>query len=815
MRSALYKLVAALMAGGLAAAVFAYPLDKAVLGAALLAWLALLWRWPHAWLLAIPALLPVLDLAPYTGSFYLEELDLLLLGAACVGYARLRPDAPHAALPPYFIAALLLVALTTAVAAVTGLLPLPPLDANAFASYSSRFNSLRVAKGFAWALVLLPLLRAAAGAEREGIARLFVPGMLLGLAAACAAVTWERAAFPGLLNFSSDYRPTAPFSAMHVGGAALDAYLGLCFPFVAAWLVRAGDRRRLAAALVLLLLGAYAGLATFSRDMYLSYAVSGGVIVLLLGARRLRGGARPDWRAAAAGCAALLACGWVLTRVFATGGYRGLACAIILLAGAMLLAGSGARVRRLPAVAAGAVLVLLADLGVTFFAGALFDGGIGLTKGPYLGFALVGALGAAGAAWALLGRGQGRDGGLALAAAAFPALACSTIAVAHWWGGAAATLDAALAVALACLLVAANRLPAQPLWRPGAATLTVAGGAAILFAVAIPLSGSYYLGERFSTTGNDMEVRLQHWSEAVGMMDEGWQTSLFGMGLGRYPDTYFWRNRESETPPRLSYENEGLNQFLRLSTGAYPAGYGETLRALQMVALAPGARYRLSLDLRSTSKQAVLAARVCERWLIYPQRCLTPALPQAPADGAWHHYEAPLPVRGAAGGLVKPTTQLELSNGGVGTPSTLDVDNVSLVNVDSGAELVRNGGFADGNAGWFFSSDRNHMPWHVKNFVVNMFFEQGWLGCIAMGLLLLTLAADLAQRALRGETMGAVYLAALSGMMVVGLFDSLVDVPRLTLLLLLVASCATLRPAPPKKRRRRSVPDQAAADLIA
>jgi hypothetical protein len=287
------------------------------------------------------------------------------------------------------------------------------------------------------------------------------------------------------------------------------------------------------------------------------------------------------------------------------------------------------------------------------------------------------------------------------------------------------------------------------------------------------------------------------------------------MGLGRYPDTYFWRNRESETPPRLSYENEGLNQFLRLSTGAYPAGYGETLRALQMVALAPGARYRLSLDLRSTSKQAVLGARVCERWLIYPQRCLTPALPQAPADGAWHHYEAPLPVRGAAAGLVKPTTQLELSNGGVGAPSTLDVDNVSLVNVDSGAELVRNGGFADGNAGWFFSSDRNHMPWHVKNFVVNMFFEQGWLGCIAMGLLLLTLAADLAQRALRGETMGAVYLAALSGMMVVGLFDSLVDVPRLTLLLLLVASCAALRPAPPKKTRRRSVPDQAAADLIA
>jgi hypothetical protein len=550
--------------------------------------------------------------------------------------------------------------------------------------------------------------------------------------------------------------------------------------------------------------------------MYLAYAVSGAVLVALLGVRRLRGGDRPDWRGAGAGLAALLACGWVLARVFASSGYRGLAASIILLAGAMLLAGAAARLQRLPAIAAGAVLLLLADLGVSLLASALTGGAGGLAKGPYLGFALTAALGAAGAARLLLGRVDGRGSGLALAAAAFPALACSTLLVARWWGGDGALPDAALAVALACLLIAVNRLPARPLWRPGAATLTVAGGAAIVFAVAVPLSGSYYLGSRFATTGDDIQVRLQHWSEAVRMMDDGWQASLVGMGLGRYPDTYFWRNAHGETPPRLSWETEGNNQFLRLVSGTYPAGYGETLRALQMVALVPGTRYRLSFDLRRAAQQAALDARVCERWLLYPQNCLTRALPAAPADGAWHHYELELPLHAGARGLVRPTTQLELSNGGVGASSSLDVDNVSLQALDSGAELVRNGSFSHGNAGWFFSSDRNHMPWHVKNFAVNLFFEQGWLGCAAFALLLLYVAADLVLRALHGETMAAVYLAAVSGMMVVGLFDSLVDVPRLTLLLLLVMSCAALRPAAPLKRRRRTrAAPQAAADLIA
>lgn len=807
-----HRLAALVLLAGLAAAIAAYPAPKALLAAACLAWMALLWWRPALWLLAVPALLPVLDLAPWTGSFYLEELDLLLLATGAVGYWRIGADSEPAELPRAFLAALALVLLATAGAAWTGFMPPPALDANTFASYSSRFNSLRVAKGFAWALVLLPLLRHGAGPGLERLERYFVPGMLLGLAGTGLAVLWERAAFPGLFNFASDYRPTAPFSAMHTGGAALDAYLALCFPFVAAWLLRGHDRRRLGAALLLLLLGCYAGLATFSRDVYLAYAVSGAVLAALLGAQRLRRGAL-DRRALFAGLAALAACGVVLTRVFASSGYRGLAAALALLVAAMLLAAGGQRLRRAPAVAAGAVLLVLLDLAVYAFAGALTGASGGLASGPYPGFLLAAAVFGVGAARLLADPG-GRESGLALAAAAFPALALSTALVAYGWGGPKALPDAVLAIALALALVACNRLPARPLFRAGRATLTMAGAAAIVFAIAIPLAGSYYLGQRFSTTGSDMQVRVQHWSEALGMMDSDWRTSLFGMGLGRFPDTYFWNNGHGETPARLSYETEGSNQYLRLVSGSYAAGFGETLRALQHVGVAQGRRYRLSFDARRTDPKAKLQAMVCERWLLYPQNCQVPTLRLAPADGAWHHYALELPVAPWRAALVRPTTQLELSNGAVGGASALDIDNVSLQAADTGAELVRNGAFSYGQDGWFFSSDRNHMPWHVKNFAVNMFFEQGLFGCVAMALLLLVVAGELALRGLQGGTLAAVSLAGLAGMMVVGLFDSLVDVPRLTLALLLVLAAAVLRPARVRRRRVR-VRRQAAADLIA
>ena len=225
----------ALLAG--AACVLAlrqYPLGHgwpSLLFAALLPayFLLLCWR-PACWLFCVPALLPVLDLAPWTGWFFLEEIDVLLLLTVACGYWRLGgPAHPAAArLSPAARACLLLCGLAWLAALLRGLLPLAPLDVYAWDNYLSPYNSLRLGKAWAWSMLLLPLLLR--DADPAALRRYALPGMLAGLAMVSLFALWERAVFPGLSNLSSDYRITAPFSAMHTGGAALDGYLARSQP---------------------------------------------------------------------------------------------------------------------------------------------------------------------------------------------------------------------------------------------------------------------------------------------------------------------------------------------------------------------------------------------------------------------------------------------------------------------------------------------------------------------------------------------------------------------------------------------------------
>jgi len=790
----------------LLAAASAYPAPKLLLAVLLGGYMALLlWR-PQAWLVAVPALLPVLDFAPWTGWFFLEELDLLLLATCAAGYWALGRTAAPTRLPALARFALGCFMLCYAIAAWRGLAPLAPLDANSFANYTSPYNGLRVLKGVLWPLLLLPLLRATAGEQGANLQRLLVPGMILGLAACSLAVVWERLAFPGLFNFASDYRPTAPFSAMHTGGAALDAYLAMAFPFVTLWLVNHPPPRRLALGLAALALGLFAGLTTFSRDIYLAYAAAGGVIAVLGSAQHLRSGALTA-RSMVASVLMLVLTYWVLSQVFAIGGYRGLGAALGMLATALLLAGAAPRVPQ-PLAAGGLALLLLLLVGAI---GWLGSGGA-TAKGAYVAYALPLLCATGGTALLALGAAPQRPWGVLLLAAALPAQALAAALVARHYGGNDALPGIALAIALALAMGASRLLPQRP-WKLDRGTLTVSFFSAIVFAALIPISSSYYTGSRFATVGNDLNVRLAHWSEALGMMDDNALTTAFGQGLGRYPQAFTWQNTHGEVPGTLSYAEEPRNRFLRLGAAQYAQGFGEVLRMLQHVDVQPGRHYQLRLDIRRNSADAMPVAMVCLRWLIYPLDCGVVKFGVQPLAEGWQTLSGTLPVRGARPAWGAPLV-LELYNRSHKAP--LEVDNVSLVEAETGRELIRNGSFTDANDYWFFSSDRNHMPWHVKNFAVNQLFELGWAGVIATAFLLLAVGGRLLARGLAGDNYAAVCLASLTGCMMVGLFDSITDVPRLSTLFLLVALAGSLQVARKriKVRRKRSGEDQD-ADAVA
>jgi hypothetical protein len=134
---------------------------------------------------------------------------------------------------------------------------------------------------------------------------------------------------------------------------------------------------------------------------------------------------------------------------------------------------------------------------------------------------------------------------------------------------------------------------------------------------------------------------------------------------------------------------------------------------------------------------------------------------------------------------------LSLLNDSGGT--TVDVDNVQLLD-SAGDNLIKNGDFSAGNDFWFFSAD-NHLPWHIKNLWVHLFFEHGWLGLIFFNLMLLFSLAALLKHAFSRDPVSLIVSSSLCGLLTVGLVDSLFDFPRVTLLFFLLTLFGALRPS--------------------
>ena len=287
-------LLAALALGAGAALASHHPVAPWAVLPCFLAWCALVaWR-PALWLFVLPAALPALNFAPWTGWTVVEEFDLLWLGVIAGGYARmafrrLAPGVRAAQVPlaaRLFGAAAWVFAAASMVAFVLGMSAVKGIPLSLFQGYADPLNAWRVFKSVVMAATLWPLLRHEVRFDPSASVRQLGWGMVGGLAVVSLAVLWERLAYTGLWDFSSRYRTTALFWEMHVGGAAIDAYLALATPFVvwALWITRTPLRWAWLAALALLT--AYACLTTFSRGVY--GAVLGSLLLLVILMRQHR-----------------------------------------------------------------------------------------------------------------------------------------------------------------------------------------------------------------------------------------------------------------------------------------------------------------------------------------------------------------------------------------------------------------------------------------------------------------------------------------------------------------------------------------------
>ncbi|HTZ00102.1 MAG TPA: hypothetical protein VMB75_09715, partial [Rhodocyclaceae bacterium] len=552
---------------------------------------------PNAWLLVLPALLPVIDLAPWTGWLTFEEFDILVLAAAAGAWFRrawhLQPEqASRPSLTMLGFTGLLLAA--AAVAFLRGIEDAGGFQFGWFQGYEGSMNSLRLAKSSVEAALFAPLLAQAMSSRNPRGTALLAWGMTLGLALASLAAIWERVAFPGLLNFSSDYRTTALFWEMHVGGAAFDGFLALTVPFAVLALLRARGTAQILPAAAILTLGTYACLTTFSRGVYLAETASLAALAMAMPGRRSSGGgdALPPGKFIATrallGALSVAAAIGLSFLVFRHGGYRALiavlGCLTVLVLGGPIARGASSRNWG------------VAIVGGTFLAAAILAAGLLASKGAYWAFAVVFLLALASIA---ASRRPDRQPACGLLLATSLSLPVAAAQVAEHWGGPAALGDAVIALGVIAALAARNIRAVEPLWPTnlGRQSAALVGVLSLAGLTAVFVGGAY-IGGRFATSEQDFAGRQDHWRAALELLrtPADW---LLGKGLGRFPASFFFGAPGSEFPGRYQLGQEPGKTFLSLSGPHYQIGHGEKLRISQRVRLGPPGRYHVEFDGRA------------------------------------------------------------------------------------------------------------------------------------------------------------------------------------------------------------------------
>ena len=759
----------------------------------------------NAWLITLPAFLPIVAFAPWTGWITFEELDLLVLAVAAGGYARLALPRSHASATNHFHSrrsasvsklvglAVTLFAASVLAAMVRGFNDSGGLEFGWYQGYREPLNSLRLAKPFFMALLLWPLWRAASTTASKKSGNGLSVGLVIGLGLASLAAVWERTAFTGLLDFSSDYRTTALFWEMQVGGAAFDGFLALTVPFCALALLTARGRWGLAMTASVSMLAAYACLTTFSRGVYLAVPIGVGVTTWLAasqgadhnesGTEHLAGhlGRTHFWTR----IALILGFTAAAATMFPTSGYRGLlavlGAALLLLPLASALTGCSVR-GWVMGLGIGAVLSSFTVLGASW-----------LSKGTYVMYGL-----ATLTTFAILARyrlpghvsADGRSqvssrvkAGTVVAATAalagFVVVVTNVSLVAlHWGGGPAFNDTLPVVVAFVAVMFASSRFRALS-WPSDLRWQGTTFGAMALVGISIAVfSGGAYMGGRFSTSQADMSTRTAHWRKSLELLKTP-EELLLGKGLGRFSSALAGAAQHGERSSDYRLLSEAGNGYLALSGGSHMMGWGEMLRVSQRVDV-PQGNTTVRFDVRAAQTVA-LHFEVCEKHLLYSAGCVIGALPVKALPGQWQTLQLPLSSGTLSRGLWFAPRLLAFSIGIQSNDRRVEVDNLSLTDA-SGRNLLGNGDFSDGMAQWFFTSDSNHLPWHEQNLGIHVLIQQGLVGLTLLCMLAAGAVWRLSFGRAKDHPLAPAIAGALIAFLVVGAFDSLLNVPRVAFL---------------------------------
>jgi hypothetical protein len=695
---------------------------------------------PHSWLIILPLVTVGLNLAPWSGRFISNEHDFFVLITIAVGLFNTRKQSSyqHGRMPLAFIFSVY--CLLSLVSVDFGNILKPTTQNLYFAS----IYPFAITKGVLFALGLAWILKKQINSDKQSVINFLIVAAVLTSFMLFLIALWERKTIGYLfddtpwmqvahsfLNFSGAYRMTGIMADMHTGGESLDGIFLILAPINLLGVYWFKSHQGKAFALAGLLCLIYCVLVGFTRATYVAVALSLGALA----------GLQFYWQ---------------------------------------LKYSKNAKVR-LPVVPL--LLYIVYILSVWF------------------AYSQAGYYTIAAGAIALLGTLLIKHFRDKLQVAYWPTIALLNIFVGYicidsfydsQWVDKSSTNLTVLTIALTLMLISA--LAVNIVKQQVAITSLYPHIAAIVIAAVIAVAlGGTRIQMRMDTTSRDLDTRFTHWQSVLDSSAWSLKDILLGNGLGSFPINYV--TSEPDLVRRIgsfTVVTDGFQNTLLL-------GPGEDLAFGQRLAMKPNTDYTIDLLLKSDSvpKRTTLHLSLCERNLIIFERwavnCETKRVQVEPSSE--YRILSTEINSGSIGSNIGikrlPTVMLLRYKKGT---APLSIQSIKLVDKNGDSEIM-NDNFAQGTDHWFFYHDFEHLPWHIKNIYLSIYYQLGVLGSFLFVLLLIFAAKNLFTIENETRPLNAAITGIILGYLAFGVFGDPLDSARVSsLFFMLLFYLASLNP---------------------
>jgi hypothetical protein len=329
--------------------------------------------------------------------------------------------------------------------------------------------------------------------------------------------------------------------------------------------------------------------------------------------------------------------------------------------------------------------------------------------------------------------------------------------------------------------------------------------------------GGGFLQTRMERSIVDLHFRVAHWHHALSIL-RTWHDVVLGTGLGRVPTLYAQRsgNPGGATDVGGRHPGSGWSGRARWAVSA-----GDVLPGTWLVLSGPdrdpntrglwALQQRMGgfepsayqVRLRARADQATdVGVKVCEQHVVYAFRCMGHVFRVRSVGfgggAGWQDFQAvmqPMDSQPDEAGHLLGRRPAVFSIAVLTVGAQAEISDIQVVDPEGDSRL-RNGDFARASEHWFAGAASYYLPWHVDNLYLELLLERGVVGLALLLVACVWLGQRLSDRrrfqasSIADQGLDGVLCVSVASALLLGLVGSLMDVPRVSVLFLLLLAVA-------------------------